>query len=288
MRTASALATLLPPMNARAVLVALALLGSACTSDPPRPATEPEVPAPREVVPEVVEPAPEVLPEARTVRITTEDGVTLVGDLQPATRPDAPLVILVHQLGSDRGEWSALRERLHAAPSIATLAVDVRGHGESTESTTGALDFHAFDAAAWAATANDVIAAVAFVTSPESGLQPNRIAAVGASIGSTAVVAAAAREPRIATFVAISPGRAYHGFDSLTPMLGLGDRHFLTVVSRDETEGVETAEAMARITHGEAIVVDGTAHGVSIFAADPTTLDRTVTFLREDLGASAP
>lgn len=271
------------------VIVPLLLL-AACSSDPPAPAA-PRESAPPEVVapPEAVEaPAPEVLPELRTVRFVTEDGVTIVGDLQAAANPSAPAVILVHQLGSTRAEWTALRARLHAAPSITTLAIDMRGHGESTESVGGPLEFHAFDQAAWAATANDVVAAVAFLFGTESGVSPTRIAAVGASIGSTAVIAAAAREPRIATFVTISPGRAYHGFDALTPMLELGDRHVLAIVSRDETEGVETAQAIGRITHGDALVIEGTAHGVALFDAEPSTLDRVDGFLRDNLEVAAP
>lgn len=262
------------------------LLLAACSSDPapsaPRPTSRE---APVEAIDEV---ATETPPEPRTVRFTTSDGVTIVGELAPAARPEAGAVILLHQLGSDRSEWAPLVERLHAAPSITTLAIDMRGHGESTTSSEGEVEFHAFDRDAWARTQEDVLAAVAFLASDESGVRPTRISAVGSSIGSTAVVAAAAREPRLASLAVISPGRAYHGFDALTPMLELGSRGFFAIVSRDETEGVETAEAMARVTHTDAMVVDGTVHGVALFSAEPTTLDRLVEFLRTDLGASAP
>ncbi len=260
---------------------------AACSSDP-APTSRPE---PREVTTAeepAVEPVAETLPEPRIVRFETSDGVTIVGQLAPAARPEAGAVILVHQLGSDRSEWAPLIARLHEAPSITTLAIDMRGHGESTTSTAGEVEFHAFDREAWARTQEDVLAAVAFLGSEASGVRPARISAVGSSIGSTAVIAAAAREPLLVSFAAISPGRAYHGFDSLTPMLELGSRGFFTIVSRDETEGVETAEAMARVTHTDALVVDGTAHGVALFSAEPSTLDALVAFLRTDLGASAP
>jgi pimeloyl-ACP methyl ester carboxylesterase len=266
-------------------LVLLCSLLAACSSDPaPSARPSPALEAP--VEPAVV--VEETPPEPRVVRFTTSDGVTIVGDLAPATRPDAGAVILLHQLGSDRSEWAPLLTRLHASPSITTLSIDMRGHGESTVSTAGEIEFHAFDNDAWARTQEDVLAAVAFLGSDESGVRPARISAVGSSIGSTAVVAAAAREPRIASFAVISPGRAYHGFDALTPMLELGSRGFFAIVSRDETEGVETAEAMARVTHTDAMVVDGTIHGVAVFAAEPSTLDRLEEFLRGDLGASAP
>lgn len=264
----------------------LVLLLAACSSDPapsaPRPTT-------REAPLEAIEAVPDEAPPApREVRFDTPDGVTIVGELAPAASPEAGAVILLHQLGSDRSEWAPLVERLHAAPSITTLAIDMRGHGESTTSRDGEVEFHTFDRDAWARTQEDVLAALAFLTSDASGVRPSRIGAVGSSIGATAVIAAAAREPRIASLAVISPGRAYHGFDALTPMLELGSRGFFAIVSRDETEGVETAEAMARVTHTDAMVLDATVHGVALFSAEPNTLDRLVDFLRTDLGASAP
>jgi pimeloyl-ACP methyl ester carboxylesterase len=265
----------------RLVLVALLL---ACSEERERPAR----PAPRPVEPAAAPPTPASLPESREVRFTSGDGITLVGDLQPAERPDAPLVVLVHQLASDRSEWAALRARLHAAPGIATFAFDLRGHGQSTAGPSGPIDFHRFTPTEWAATGGDVLAAVRELTSERHGLSPRRIAAVGSSIGSTAVIVAAAEDPRIEIVVALSPGRAYHGFDALTPITALSGRPFFAVVARDETENVETAQAMARVLGGEALLVEGGAHGVALFGADPTSLDRVEAFLRGALGAERP
>jgi pimeloyl-ACP methyl ester carboxylesterase len=269
-------------MSRAHLLVISILVVVGCTGEerhrPRAPAADPST--------EAVPTAPAVAPAARTVELTTEDGVHIVGTLQPASRPTAPAVVLVHQLGSDRTEWASLVERLRAEPSITTLAIDMRGHGESTEGPSGPLEWHAFDDAAWAATRLDVRGAVEFLRSAESGVQPSQLAAVGASIGSSAVIAAAAEEPALTTLVTLSPGRAYHGFDAITPAIGLGDRAILPVVAREETDGVDTAEAFGRIAHTTPVIIEGSAHGVALFTADPTTLDRVESFLREHLGAA--
>jgi pimeloyl-ACP methyl ester carboxylesterase len=71
--------------------------------------------------------------------------------------PDAP---------STRSEWAPLLDRLHAHPALSTLALDLRGHGASTAGPDGTtLSYATFDAAAWAGTAQDVLAAVAYVRS---------------------------------------------------------------------------------------------------------------------------
>lgn len=229
--------------------------------------------------------AARTLPDARTIEYVTEDGVHISGTLQPAAVPDAPAVILVHGLGSDRSEWAPLLERLRVEPGLTTLAIDMRGHGQSTRGPSGAIGWSSFDAAQWAATRLDVRGAVAFLHGSESGVAPSAIAAVGASIGSSAVIAAAADEPTLTTIVTLSPGRAYHGFDAITPAIGLGDRAIFAVVAHDETDGVETADAYGRIGHVPPRVVEGNAHGVALFSLDPTTLDGVEDFLREHLGS---
>jgi pimeloyl-ACP methyl ester carboxylesterase len=262
----------------RLLLCVLAL--SACSERPPAEAATggaPSAPA---------EPIAEELPDAREVTFSADDGVRISATLSPAASAEAPAVVLVHQLGSDRNEWAPLVARLRERPAVTTLAIDLRGHGRSTEGPEGAvLSYGAFDDTAWAATALDVRAAVSYLAGGISGERPAHIAAVGASIGATAVLAAAAGEPRIEHIVALSPGRAYHGFDGITPALTLGDRTFLGIVAAAEEENVETNAALARIMHSEPIVIEGTAHGVGLFAADPTTLDRVETFLRAALGA---
>lgn len=271
-------------MRQRLLALVLGLLALACSGEERHRArsTEPSPSEPHSTAPEV-----ETLPPSRTVRFVTEDGVTIEGTLQPAAHADAPAVVLVHQLASDRSEWAPLLEALHAQPSLTTLAIDMRGHGGSTAGPSGTLDWHAFDADGWAGTRLDVRAALAFLRSAESGVTPSSFAAIGSSIGSSAVVAGAAEEPSLTTIVTLSPGRAYHGFDAITPAATLGDRHILAAVARDETESVDTAQAFGRIGHLPAVVIDGDAHGVALFGADPTLVGRIDGFVREHLGVAA-
>ncbi len=222
---------------------------------------------------------------AREVSFTTSDGVTVHGTLRPGSHDDAPAVILVHQLASTRAEWAPLIDRLALERSVTTLAIDLRGHGESTVGPSGPLDWHSFDGDAWTASRLDVEAAVDWLVSDASGLHPSAFAAVGSSIGATAVVASAADDPRLAVLVTLSPGRAYHGFDAIGPASHLENRAILAVVAREESDNVNTAQLLARIGATEPVLVDGEAHGVLLFAADPSALDRAEAFLREQLSS---
>lgn len=264
----------------------LCALSVACSSNEDRRGP-PSPTAPREVAPRVPAPrVPETLPEPREVGFPTSDGVSIAGTLQPGARPDAPLVILVHQLGGSRAEWEPLLERLHARPAIATLAIDLRGHGASTADASGqTIAWRDLDNAQWALTAEDVRAAIEFLRRDDAGVSPSRLAVAGSSMGSSAAIAAAARAEGVHAIAALSPGRAYRGFDAITPATQLGRRPFLAIVAREETDSVETAEAMARITGGEAVVVEGSAHGLALLRDSEDTLERVESFLRNALQA---
>jgi pimeloyl-ACP methyl ester carboxylesterase len=271
-------------------IYALTFLFVGCDSDPRPQATGRSGGEAAKKPPVARERGPELRPsgEPRRVTFVTRDGVTIGATLRPGGDQTAPAVILVHQLASTREEWAPVIAKLAEAPGLTILALDMRGHGESTAGPEGATlahrDFRRDD---WTATSNDVLAAVEYLKGQEM-IQPRAIAAIGSSIGSTAVIAAAAEEPRITAVVAISPGRAYHGFDAYTPLTRIGERPFLAIASENEAPAVETATAMERIApSGELQLYPGEAHGVSILQGSPEMADRLDTFVRGALGPAA-
>ncbi|WP_457608555.1 alpha/beta hydrolase [Nitratifractor sp.] len=75
-----------------------------------------------------------VLASAETLTIRSEDGFTLKGWLElpaQAKRP-VPLALLVHEFAADHTMWKELADSLHEK-GYATFAVDLRGHGASTD-----------------------------------------------------------------------------------------------------------------------------------------------------------
>lgn len=265
-----------------AMLAALFSL-SACErrveSPTPRPQTA-QSPTDRRVAAEPTHQAPSPPVD---VDLATEDGITLRGTLYPGATPDAPAVILAHQLGSTRAEWAPLVEALREPPALTVLALDLRGHGASTRGPRGEISYATFDSDAWALTSIDVITAALYLQNGPAPVRPRRIAAVGSSIGATAVLRAAVNVPALDPLVLLSPGRAYHGVDGILPALDLGSRSLLAVSAREELDSTDTAAALARITHGRVQVVDGSGHGVALFGARATLVDEIATFLREGL-----
>jgi pimeloyl-ACP methyl ester carboxylesterase len=257
---------------------------------PPRRSDPSAIPSPREPDPEPLSPEalpPPPLPPARRITVETSDHVVLVGELRVGDTPAAPLVVLVHQLSSNRAEWEPLLRRLAASPAFTTFAIDMRGHGDSTHRAHGRdLDWQGFETRDWQRVATD-LGEVLTALREREGLTPSAIALVGSSIGSSAVIVEAARNPAVNVVVALSPGRAYRGVDALTPAAALGDRAFLAVAAREELPSAETATDMGRVaSRAEVLLVDGSAHGVAMFQSAPESVARVDTFLRERLAAA--
>jgi pimeloyl-ACP methyl ester carboxylesterase len=252
------------------------------SSEPSRPT--PSAPTERTSEPAAQRASTPALPTPVEVSFPAQDRFVVHGTLYPAADPAAGAVVLVHQLGSSRGEWSGVVEALREAPALTVLAIDLRGHGESNADAEGhAISYGDFDTAGWSATQGDVTAAVDYLRSSEAPVHPRRIALVGSSLGATAVVRAAAEDRSLDVIATLSPGRAYRGVDSILVAVNMGERSFLALAAREETDSVETAEALARITGGRTELIDGHAHGVALLSESPELLGILTRFLRESL-----
>lgn len=110
----------------------------------------------------------------------------------PASHPPAPVLIICHGAGEFKEHYFELCETL-AARGVATMPIDMHGHGES------AGPRYYVDMRQWVA---DIQAAVEFLLQ-HPRIDGNRIAAFGLSSGGTAILEAALVEPRLKSLVAL-------------------------------------------------------------------------------------
>jgi pimeloyl-ACP methyl ester carboxylesterase len=76
-------------------------------------------------------------PDPNRVTIPTSDGISLAGTWRPIPGvPKAPAVLLIHDFSRERREWDVLAHDF-LVHGLATLAIDLRGHGESTRKQGG-------------------------------------------------------------------------------------------------------------------------------------------------------
>lgn len=243
---------------------------------------QPPPPRPRALLPTAVTLAP------------TEDGWTLAATLTEGDQRDRA-VVLVHQLASDRREWEPLLHRLRAPPAVTTLAVDLRGHGESLRGPMGeGVQWTRFgtDPAAWGGVVKDVQAAVSYLQ--QQGV--SRVVLVGSSLGASACVGATAGAGRVDGLVLLSPGLSYHGLEVrpgfVSYLRAAGpSRRALILGSAGDPPAAEAVPALASLGAGRVeseLFAGERRHGVSLCNARPARWDRVEAFVRDALDARRP
>ena len=191
------------------------------------------------------------------VAIETSDGLTLRGWYIPSQNRAA--VIVTHGAYGNRvghlDQAAALAER-----GFGVLLLDLRAHGDSDGST---ITF----------AGTDILAAAAYLQA-RADVDPQRIGAMGLSLGGGAVLQAAARSPAIRAVVADGPGPgAYRDWpdpESLLDWLYVPfDWVWFKVLEREGVVAPEaTLDVIARIAPHPILIIAGAKPRLEQFARD--------------------
>lgn len=203
----------------------------------------------------------------RTVTIPAGDDLDLVARIYPAAT-EGPGVLLLHQCDREGPltGYESLAAHLQAR-GVHVLMLDFRGYGESR-------DDH-FTGENWQEAqrhfVDDVEHAYSALVSQE-GVNPDRIAIVGASCGGRFGIQLAKTHEGVQALAFMSCGLGRNVSDL---MEGVRERPVFCVAAEDDPFGRAAAslrEAFAASTHPDSrlIIYKGTAHGTPLFDQDPT------------------
>jgi len=202
------------------------------------------------------------------VELTASDGVVLVGTCRvPKLEGDAkaPGVLFLHPMRGKRQDWGSLLAEL-LRRGYALLAMDLRGHGESTKGKEGKVyDHRSFEPSEFPAMVGDAEAALAYLKG-RPGVDSERIAIVGASIGANAALNAAAKDPAVKSLVLLSPGLEYHQIKTEPAMEQYGSRSVLLVASHEDSHSAQTVQTLEGLAKGrrEVQMYGGAGHGTNM------------------------
>jgi dienelactone hydrolase len=213
-----------------------------------------------------------VFAAGRPVTFSTPDGTTLAGMFYEASPMPAPAVVLVHMLGRSKDEWSVVAERL-AESGIASLAIDLRGHGRSGG-----------DRSALPAMVTDVRAAIDWLAN-QPGVRPGALGVVGASLGATLAATAAADAASVRAVAMISPSLDYRGVRlDAGAMRKLGSRPVWMAASTEDPYALRTVKELTADGATREQRLSGVrGHGTALLWADPDLARALVDWLRRTL-----
>ena len=212
------------------------------------------------------------------VEIITDDGVTIVGTYHEGGK-DGPAALLLHMMPATKESWRTLVEALKAR-GFSTLAIDLRGHGESVLGQGGKrLDHKLFSDAEHQAKANDVDVAVRWLEA--QGRTRSRMAVVGASIGANLAISFAAADHQVPATVALSPGLDYRGVKTADPASSMPrSQKLLLAASEDDEYSFHSIRELSKIkTDAEVQELKDAGHGTTMLEREPSFLQYVVEWI---------
>lgn len=210
------------------------------------------------------------------VTFSTVDQVPIVGLYQRTEQKK--FAVLLHMMPATKESWASWQTKL-AAAGYGSLAIDERGHGESTNG--GMLDYRSFTDAEQQAKILDVNAALQFLTG--QGAAESNTVVIGASVGANLAIEFLQQHPNVKTAVALSPGLNFRGIltEPLIQNLSAGQHVILVASDDDPQQTLEAAERLHALNPDQTTVLSehGLGHGTAMTDADPDLIDQLIKLL---------
>lgn len=209
------------------------------------------------------------LAQVRDSRVTiASDGWNLVGDLtMPQSKQPVPVVLMFNKANGTRDAYKALAKDL-ADRGIASLRVDLRGHGESINKGKFGPPFDAPMRALLDGSDSDISAAIEH-SKKLKGIDPTRIGVVGASYSGEEMAISARKSGYAKAYVALSPGSFSEA--SINAIDGSGAK-WLFVRSADERNLKGMHEAIRKVSKSaELFEVAGEKHASDLLESQSLT-----------------
>lgn len=204
----------------------------------------------------------------------TSDGVSMVGTYHGASNPNSSTWVLLHGLGSGRGEWDSFARRL-AAQGSGVFVYDLRGHGESNRGITRSLTSYVVDyndwrsagpGSPWDAMVSDLDQAVKIINE-HYAVPIKKIGIGGASLGANVALVYASDHPHVPALVLLSPGINYAEIYSEAPYQKYKNRPVLIAASPADAYAYSTVQKLASQSKnsGQTVFEGSGGHGVQMF-----------------------
>jgi len=201
-------------------------------------------------------------------RFQTSDGIIIAADYY--ARDSKKGVVLLHMLGRSKSDWRDFAASLNSR-GFTVLAIDLRGHGESTRAFDGrALAWSDFNENDFNNMVLDVAAAKKFLA--QQGI--DSIAFVGASIGANVALNAAAQDSSVRAVALLSPGLNYRGVETRDAMLvyAKSKRPAFIAASEDDAASASASRELCALAERgcEIVVFRNAGHGTGMFVVEPS------------------
>lgn len=188
------------------------------------------------------------------VEIESYDGFKLTGVMDipdyASVETKAPLIIFLHSIYKNNEAWGEFPEDIKNFLNVATLNLDLRGHGKSTQGKKH-LHWQNMEMTDYKKMPEDILEVLKFVEKEYPEINHKKIAVIGASLGATMGLMAASYVENIDTIIMFSPMLKYKGFDLRLPIVKYGEHPVLFIVSAQDKYSYDSANELIKFVQGE-------------------------------------
>lgn len=212
---------------------------------------------------------------ASSITLTTSDGIQLVGTYRYFSQ--SRLAILLHMMPATKESWNGISKAL-LERGYASLAIDLRGHGESTMG--GTLDYKNFNEEQQQAKRLDLEAALDWAHA--QGFDDAHIVLIGASIGANLAIRALAEHASLPLAIALSPGLNYRGVrtDDAITQIRPNQKIVLVASDDDDRPSWDSVYELHRLNPSTVLIQrHGLGHGTNMTDHDLTLIQDLLAFL---------
>lgn len=204
-----------------------------------------------------------------TITLTTRDKQSIAADIYRVEQPNT-WFLLIHMMPATKESWQAFASQVQAS-GHASIAIDLRGHGQSSGGPNG---YQKFNDADHQKSILDLAAAADYCAA--HGAPPEKVILIGASIGANLALQFIAAHPEYKRAMLLSAGLNYRGVETEPAARRLrSDQTILLAAARDDDRSggnaVEMSEKIFQaIPHNvakELIVIEKGGHGTDLFAS---------------------
>ncbi len=224
-------------------------------------------------------------PNTEILTLTTSDGLSLHAELRfPGGPGPHPAVLLVHQFTQNLGQWDAYLDSLHAQ-GLATLAIDLRGHGDSDPYEGNFFDMLTDPEAAPV----DVISAIDYLQNDER-IDNAFVGMVGTSIGANlCYVAMEGAGSIVRVGVALSPRDVpILSMLNVTEIDGLSFGAIYCIAGENDSLGLQAAtcvdfQPLCTTPNPVDIIPETADHGIALITNHPSIWPNVLNHLETSL-----
>lgn len=216
--------------------------------------------------------------ENKKIFFRTDDSVLIYGNWRDAGKKSLA-VLCLHMMPATKESWSEFQEKLFDK-GYSSLAIDLRGHGESINGLGARLDYKEFSNSEHAAKIKDVAAAVSWML--KNGAETEKIVLIGASIGANLAIQFLAEHPDIPGAAALSPGLDYKGIVTMPLAKALARKQSLFLsASDDDPESYNAVQKLNEISLAKTKLrlFHNSGHGTNMFKTEPHLMDELIDWL---------